>query len=625
MDTDHGDHSHGAGFELEPETRRILEKGLRELLALSEGMRFRGTGSERFPLPLAMAICGEVPEPAEVRELVESRLEADPVAALARRLVRLELYEGNQAGIEGFVPDDAAFLGMAFGTKRQNGWIGVLGEEEPAEVEEKINEPWKFKLVVGRERRTGLYSLLNMVVRYGFVYGKIGFGDAHAMGHFVEEFAPALLICRPGMDDLELTLSLAAMKLGVPAVVPEEYPFPLGRQARVDDLREVGAATAIFANIRRLMDFPEIPVLPEYLDTSHAGEKFEPALRWGATEESFYILRQGKVEEPGVEVIGEPGAAMGVVLTVEAEPMDAFDREYIEEKAIGTLGMMRGVRAQCEEGKLIVELAEEAAVEAEKIGEVLIATLQHEFPGIDRVRVELIFAREQLAGLAGGARQERAERSAAIAGVSEEEVESFAVCVGCSPFAPDHVCVLTPERPPQCNRSFQQIKAGALYGYDDMSSIHHRVLHAEVNSFGMAPKGEAIDAIAGEWSGINQAAARLTGGRTKRIQLHSLEEAPTTGCGCFQLVLFQMEEGIGAMQRGFKGKAPDGRTWEDLHYALAGKQTPGIAGAAPGYLHSAKFLAAHGGWKSVVWVSTKIAESMGEKLPEGVAVGTETE
>jgi len=222
-------------------------------------------------------------------------------------------------------------------------------------------------------------------------------------------------------------------------------------------------------------------------------------------------------------------------------------------------------------------------------------------------------------------RGERVERSAAIAAATEEDMDSFGVCVGCSPFAPDHVCVLTPERPPQCNRSFQMIKAGALYGYDDMSSIHHRVLHAEVNSFGMAPKGEAVDGVAGEWSGINEAASRLTGGRTNRIQLHSLEEAPTTGCGCFQMVLFQMEAGIGIMQRGFKGKAPDGRTWEDLHYALAGKQTPGVAGGAPGYLKSEKFLAAHGGWESVVWVSPKIAESMGEALPESMAVGTDTE
>jgi len=253
---------------------------------MTERMSFRETGSERFPLPLAMAIYGEVPEVEEVRELVESRLEEDPVAALEGGLVLLELYEGNQAGVEEYVPTDGAFLGMAFNTKRQNGWIGVLGAEDPAEVEKQVNEQWKFKLVEGRKRRTGLYALLNMVVRYGFVYGKIELGDSHAMGHFVEDFAPALLVCRSGMDDLELTLSLAAMKIGLPAVVPEAYPFPLGRQARVEDLKDLGVATVVFANIRRLMDFPELPVLPEYLDASYAGEEFAPAVRWGAGGEA---------------------------------------------------------------------------------------------------------------------------------------------------------------------------------------------------------------------------------------------------------------------------------------------------------------------------------------------------
>ena len=82
MDTDHGDHRHGAGAELEPETRRILENGLRELLELTEGMRFRGTGSERFPLPLTMAICGEVPEPVSLALLA---LGAGGVLANRRR------------------------------------------------------------------------------------------------------------------------------------------------------------------------------------------------------------------------------------------------------------------------------------------------------------------------------------------------------------------------------------------------------------------------------------------------------------------------------------------------------------------------------------------------------------
>lgn len=621
----HHDHSHGAGVELEPEAQAIPRNGLEELMRLTEGLAFKPVASKRYPLPLTLAICGKVPEPEEVKKLVASRLESDPVGALEGALVLLELYECSQEGIEDFVPDDSSFLGLAFNTKRQNGWLALLGEEDPEELAKGLNARWKFKLVPGRKRRTGVYPLLNMVARYGFVYGQIEFGDSHALGHFIEEFAPGLLVGRKGMDDLELTLSLAAMKIGLPAVVPQDYPFPLGRQLRAGGLEEMGDAVVAFPNIRRLIDFPDIPGLPDYLDPENLGEKFETIATWGGTSESFYLLRKGKVETPGVDLIGQPDKAMGIILTVDAEPMDAFDREHIEDKAVNTLPMLPGVRARQEDGRLLLELAGKAQLKPERIGETLIAAIQHEFPKIGKIRAELIFDRERLQSMAEKVRAERAQRRGEIETATEEGVESFAVCVGCSPFAPDHVCVLTPERPPQCNRSYAMIKTGALYGYDDMSGIHHRVLHADVNSFGMAPKGDPVDPLVGEWSGINQAASRLTGGRTRRIQLHSLDEAPTTGCGCFQLVAFQMESGIGVMQRGYAGKAPDGRTWEDLHYALAGKQTPGIAGASPGYLRSPKFLAAHGGWESVVWVSPKIAAVMGKELPDSVEVGPEVE
>ena len=108
------------------------------------------------------------------------------------------------------------------------------------------------------------------------------------------------------------------------------------------------------------------------------------------------------------------------------------------------------------------------------------------------------------------------------------------------------------------------------------------------------------------------------------MRLHSLREFPPTGCGCFGLILFTMDSprpGIGVMHRGYGGKAPDGRTWWDLHYALAGKQAPGMTGASYGYLKSRKFLRGDGGWKSVTWVSPKVAEAMGDSLPAGVEVG----
>ena len=161
-----------------------------------------------------------------------------------------------------------------------------------------------------------------------------------------------------------------------------------------------------------------------------------------------------------------------------------------------------------------------------------------------------------------------------------------------------------------------------------MSNIHHRVLHSGINSFGICDKGEVLDPVAGEWAGVNEAASRLTGGRTTRIQLHSLDTAPHTGCSCFRLIMFKTDEprpGIGIMHRGYKGQAPDGRTWSDLHYALTGKQTPGMAGGSPAYLASPKFLAAHDGWQSVVWVSPQIAAFAGDRLPPDAEVGPDVQ
>ena len=60
-------------------------------------------------------------------------------------------------------------------------------------------------------RPTGVYSLLNVLARYAYVYGRIDFGDFHGLSHFVEEHTPAVLVCRGEMSDLELALSLAAI------------------------------------------------------------------------------------------------------------------------------------------------------------------------------------------------------------------------------------------------------------------------------------------------------------------------------------------------------------------------------------------------------------------------------
>lgn len=617
-------HSHTASVHMAPSAQAVLKAGLEELLGLTESVRPEPLPSARYPFPLCSAVYGGRPDIHSVREEVGEHLNDDPLSALEPALVLLEFYQASRPETADAVPGDEEFLGRAFRTKRRNGWMAVLGDGREAELQDAVNEKWQFEFLPATGRWTPLYVLLNMLARYGFVYGRIEPGDPHALGHFIEDFGPGLLACRGELDDADLALSLAAMKLGVPALVPPDYPFELGRRVEADSLQQVTDSVAAFPNIRRLLDVPDIPSLPPYLEPGSEEEEFQAARTWGDTPDSFYLLRKGTVESTGVEVCGRPAGPLGVIVTVDAEPMDAFDRRYIGARAARTLSMLPGVRPSRSNGRLVLELAEGVECPAERVGETLVAAIRHEFPKIEKVRAEIIFDTDRLAAEQERVREERERRRAEIEKATEESLDRFVTCIGCSPFAPDHVCILTPERPPQCGRSYESIKTGALYGYDDMSNIHHRRMHSGVNSFGTCEKGERLNPQAGEWSGVNQAAAELTGGRTTRVQLHSLREAPTTGCGCFRMVMFETEQprpGVAIMDRTYEGAAPDGRTWQDLHYALGGKQTPGMAGCSAAYLASPRFLAAHGGWDAVVWVSPKVASIAGDRLPEHVVVG----
>ena len=105
----------------------ILQRGLAELLQITQGLEFRPIVSARFPLPLALAVYGETPDPERVRADVRARIETDPLSLLEVGLVLLELYACNQPGVSASVPDDDAFLTQVFASKRMSGWIVLLG------------------------------------------------------------------------------------------------------------------------------------------------------------------------------------------------------------------------------------------------------------------------------------------------------------------------------------------------------------------------------------------------------------------------------------------------------------------------------------------------------------------
>ena len=93
-------------------------------------------------------------------------------------------------------------------------------------------------------------------------------------------------------------------------------------------------------------------------------------------------------------------------------------------------------------------------------------------------------------------------------------------------------------------------------------------------------------------------------------------------CGCFECIAMVIPEanGIMVLSREDPSMTPAGMTFSTLAgIAGGGLQTPGIMGVGKYYMLSPKFIAADGGFKRVVWMSSFLKESMDKELREVAA------
>jgi len=209
------------------------------------------------------------------------------------------------------------------------------------------------------------------------------------------------------------------------------------------------------------------------------------------------------------------------------------------------------------------------------------------------------------------------ERDKRVEMLHDEDVDEFYSCTLCQSFAPTNVCIVSPDRPSLC---------GAITWFDGRAA-------ARVDPEGpnrAVPKGECLDPISGEYSGVNEFAKQESGGEYDRIKLHSFFECPHTSCGCFEVIGFYMPEvdGIGWVHRGYTGTAPNGLTFSTMAGQTGGgKQVVGFLGIGIAYFRSEKFIQADGGWYRVVWMPKELKERILNYIPEDVRdkIATEEE
>ena len=241
------------------------------------------------------------------------------------------------------------------------------------------------------------------------------------------------------------------------------------------------------------------------------------------------------------------------------------------------------------------------------IGDILHTMYHNDFGAIvDKVQVTLYTDKAKVEELIAQARAVYRERDERMAGMTDESVDTYYSCTLCQSFAPNHVCVINPERTGLC---------GAYSWLDCRAAF-------EINPTGPNQpvlKGTCLDEVKGEWEGVNKFVFDHSQRNVDRFTFYSLMDAPMTTCGCCECVMMLVPEANGVMivSRDDNSMTPSGMTFTTCMGTVGGgQQTPGMMGHSKRWILSNKFIPVEGGIKRVVWLSKNIKEEFAEEFKE---------
>jgi acetyl-CoA synthase len=322
------------------------------------------------------------------------------------------------------------------------------------------------------------------------------------------------------------------------------------------------------------------------------------------------------VQDGLIQVIGPdfsaipPGGAMdlGILVEVAGRKMQLDFEPVLERQIHYFINGASGIQHIGQRDIAWIRLSQAAVDKGftlRHLGAILHARFHADFGSIvDKVQVKLITEPSLYAEWLEKARAAYAYRNRRLADLTDDRVEVFYSCTLCQSFAPNHVCIVSPERLGLCG----------AYNWLDCKASY------EINPTGPNQpihKGKAMDDAKGYWEGTNTYAGQGSHGTVHEVSMYSIMENPMTACGCFECIVMVIPEANGVMvvSRESPSMTPAGMTFSTLAgIAGGGQQTPGVMGVGKYYLTSPKFISADGGFKRVVWLSRVLKETMAEEL-----------
>lgn len=472
---------------------------------------------------------------------------------------------------------------------------------------------------------TTIIHAINFALRAALSFGNISPGDRRGLSAYLEKRPKVMVLHFGGLDPVRTALAFAALMHKAVIVCDRPVPsVPDLLDSREDPIQMVQLAIEMRGVAVRSSDI-DIPVPYGPAFEGEVIHKEEMYLEMGGgRSHSLELLvsrkeddvRDGRITLIGNDIDALPcGSAIPLAILVEVygKNMEPDFEAVLERRIHHFLNFAEGVWHTGQRDMNWLRISKDAfqnGLRLKHLGEILVKRLKNEFGEVvTRVQVTIVTDPKKVDEIYAEARRVYAQRDERIKGLRDESVDVFYTCTLCQSFAPDHVCIISPERLGLC---------GAINWLDAKAS--HRISPHGPNQ--PLDKMESIDIAKGEWEGVNATVRSLSHNKIERLCLYSIMDAPMTSCGCFEAIAAMTPDmqGIAIVDREYQGMTPLGMKFSTLAGSIGGgRQTPGFMGIGRNYITSEKFLAAEGGLKRVVWMPKKLKERLADALAERAA------
>ncbi len=563
------------------------------------------------------------------------------------RMQGIKLVDGRMPGfaaVVGCAPTNQEAVQLVRGLQERNIPVFMAGHANGRAIaeqlaEERIDMNWDTFLVPYGKEITAAVHAANFAARAAMTFGGIepkGLKEAREILLYNKERVYAFVLAL-GADsdapedqvitDEKYATAAGVINFGFPVIsdvnIPEILPTGICQYEHVVANVNLSDIISRAIEVRGLTIKVEKLPIPVPYGAGFEGErvrKEDMYVQFGSKyTDAFELLKMKQMDEVTdgtIEVIGPEiddmteGEAypLGIVVEVAGRNFQEDFESVAERRIHEYISCANGIFHMGQRAIVwarISKNAHEKGFKMKHLGEIIVAKMHSNFSAIiDRVQVKVYTDGDKIKPLLEEARGIYRERDDRISGMTDDDVDEFYSCTLCQSYAPNHVCIVTPQRLGLCG----------AYTWLDCKASHRIDPHGPNEP---VAKGKCLDHTLGQWQKVNDYVAVKSNGNLMKFSAYSMLVDPMTSCGCFECVVGIVPEANGVMivDRDHQGMTPVGMKFSTLAGQIGGGiQTPGFIGIGKLYISSPKFISAEGGTERIVWMPKALKEEVSDRV-----------